>query len=153
MIDIEKIKIIADQIVDIYRAQLDEKNINASGKLRDTVETVVEIRGNKIVISLNLQDYWKFVEEGRPPGGYPPPPNIANWIKIKPVIPDARSGKIPSDRQLVYLISRKIATKGYEGRFPLKATLEDPKMNNIIQDIKNEIVAQINQNLLGEQKI
>ena len=153
MIDIEKIKIIADQIVEIYRAQLDEKNINASGKLRDTVETVVEIRGNKIVISLNLQDYWKFVEEGRPPGGYPPPNLIENWVKIKPVIPDARSGKIPSDRQLVYLISRKIATKGYEGRFPLKTTLEDPKMNNIIQDIKNEIVTQINQYLLGEQKI
>ena len=150
MIDLEKIKIIADRIRDIYREKLDEKNINASGTLSNTVEAEVEIRGNKIVISLNLQDYWKFVEEGRPPGGYPPPPNIANWIKIKPVIPDARSGKIPSEKQLVYLISRKIATRGYSGRFPLKATLEDTRMNDIIQDIKTEIVRQLQQQLLGE---
>jgi hypothetical protein len=150
MIDLEKIKIIADRITDIYREKLDEKNINASGTLSNTVEAEVEIRGNKIIVSLNLQDYWKFVEEGRPPGGYPPPPNIANWIRIKPVIPDARSGKIPSEKQLVYLISRKIATKGYEGRFPLKATLEDTRMNDIIQDIKTEIVRQLQQQLLGE---
>lgn len=150
MIDLEKIKIIADRITEIYREKLDEKNINASGTLSNTVEAEVEIRGNKIIVSLNLQDYWKFVEEGRPPGGYPPPPNIANWIRIKPIIPDARSGKIPSEKQLVYLISRKIATKGYSGRFPLKATLEDKRMNDIIQDIKTEIVRQLQQQLLGE---
>ena len=97
------------------------------GKLADTIETVITIGEDKFTASLKLNDYWKYVEEGVAPSGkfgnpgWKAYPAIADWITIKPVIPRPDgNGRIPTPKQLAYLITRKIVDEGTHGTHDLK---------------------------------
>lgn len=60
-------------------------------------------------VSIDLNDYWKYVENDTRPH-WPPRSAILNWVKIKPVIPRPdNKGRIPTQEQLAFLISRRIA--------------------------------------------
>ena len=77
-------------------------------------------------ITLQLQDYWKYIEDGRKPGKFPPVGAIMRWIEVKPVIPRPNDfGKIPTPKQLAYLIGRKIERDGIEPFPALKTTKEE----------------------------
>jgi len=67
-----------------------------------------------------LPDYWQWAENGRKPGGFPPPNAILKWVQFKRLVPDSRNGKVPDTKQLVYMISRKIALKGTQGKHLLQ---------------------------------
>lgn len=87
----------------------------ATGELLNSVEYTVEADDRSITLSLKLQDYYKWVEEGRQPGRFPPVDKILEWIRVKPILPDERNGKLPTEQQLAFLIGRKIAEEGIEG--------------------------------------
>lgn len=146
--DLEPIKRIAEQVTTLYQKQLESKGIPASGTLGNTASFEVEFRGNRLVVTLNLEHYWKYVEYGRRPGKMPPIDNIEEWIRVKPVIPDASNGKVPTSRQLAYLIARKIGREGIQGRRPLEATVYSNEFESIIDAIKEEITRQLSQTLL-----
>lgn len=86
----------------------------ATGELLNSVEYTVETDDRSITLSLKLQDYYKWVEEGRQPGRFPPVDKILEWIRVKPILPDERNGKLPTEQQLAFLIGRKIAEEGIE---------------------------------------
>ena len=96
-----------------YRQEIANTGAFASGRLFDSVHYVVEVNNSTIDLCLSLEDYWKYVEDGRGPGKFPPLDRIEEWITIKPVAPypDAQ-GKVPSNKQLAFLIGRKIAEEG-----------------------------------------
>lgn len=146
--DLEPIKKIADQIVDIYRKQLESKGIPASGTLGDTASVEVEMNGTKLVVSLNLEHYWRYVEYGRRPGKMPPIDNIEEWIRVKPVVPNAMNGKVPTSRQLAFMIARKIGREGTKARRPLEATVYSDGFESVMDAIKAEITKQLRQTLL-----
>ena len=79
------------------------------------VTTMVQQGDQAWTVSITLNEYWKYVEEGTKPH-WPPPSAILKWITVKPVIPrpDAK-GRIPSPKSLAYLIGRKISEEGTEG--------------------------------------
>lgn len=92
--------------------------------LASTVTSEVIVKGTTYEVVLNLQDYWKYVEEGTRPH-WPPISAIAHWVQIKPVIPRPdEKGNIPSQQSLAFLISRKIAEKGTQGTHDLKETTD-----------------------------
>lgn len=92
--------------------------------LASTVTSEVIVKGTTYEVVLNLQDYWKYVEEGTRPH-WPPISAIAHWIQIKPVIPRPdEKGNIPSQQSLAFLISRKIAREGTTGTHDLKETTD-----------------------------
>lgn len=144
-IDLSPIQNIAKQIIELYRLQLDKDGINASGNLSNNIKSIVEFNDTRLIISLELEDYWKYVEYGRGPGKMPPIDAIEQWIKIKPVIPEARNGKIPDTRQLAFLIARKIGRDGTVGRYPIEKIKKSDNMKTIIDDVKRELVRQIKQ--------
>lgn len=146
-IELDNIQRIANQVVDIYRQQLEAKGINASGTLSQTAQCIVELNGDKLLISLNLEPYWRYVEYGRRPGKMPPIDSIKNWIEVKPVVPDARSGKVPTTNQLAFLIARKIGREGIPARRPLEAAVYSDEMEMVIQAIKAEVINQLRQQL------
>lgn len=150
MIELDKIQPLADKIVELYRKQLETQGINASSTLSKTAKAIVEINGNKLLVSLNLEPYWKYVEYGRKAGKMPPIDAIAEWIRIKPIVPEPINGKVPDTRQLAYLIARKIGREGIEGRKPITNIVYSDAVESIIQDIKNEIVKQLKQSTLGD---
>lgn len=92
--------------------------------LASTVTSQVEVNGTTYSVVLNLQEYWKYVEEGTRPH-WPPPSAILDWIEVKPVIPRPdEKGRIPTPKQLAYLIGRKIAREGTKGTHDLKETTD-----------------------------
>lgn len=114
---------------DGYKERLAADGINASGSLSNSVTANVELDGTVFEVSLTLNEYWKYIEGGRPPtqnnGNGELRRNILQWIKAKPVLPTPFNGKLPTEEQLAYLISRKIHREGYEGKEPLKKTFEE----------------------------
>ena len=65
------------------------------------------------------------MENGRGPGKFPPPDKILEWIRIKPIIPDDRGGRLPTEQQLAFLIGRKIAEQGIEPGNQLHNAMDD----------------------------
>jgi hypothetical protein len=116
----------------LYKSKLTSGEKNASKKLLDSVKGNVVVGEQEYEVTLTLEHYWKYVEFGRQgkessplkayPGAYPPgkaafPPMnaILEWIKVKPVVPRPdRNGRIPTQKQLAFLISRKIWNEGIE---------------------------------------
>lgn len=102
-----------------YVDSLAKNKRNASGTLSSTVHAEVEVNGMTYEVNLYLQDYWKYIEEGTEPH-WPPVDAIMQWIAVKPVIPRPGSdGRVPTQKQLAYLIGRKIAEEGTEGTHDL----------------------------------
>lgn len=131
---------LVDQIANLYRENLEP--YRASGRLQDFT-THISINNSLFRIQFDIEDYWKYIENGRGPGKRPPISVIENWIKIKPIIPDGRSGKIPDTRQLAYAIATKIGREGYKGHKPLHKTLYSDEADSLISAIKQEISLQI----------
>ena len=117
---------LAEEIRRNYREHLmDEGHYTTLGselRLVDSIKAEVTFDGQSFVGTLEMNDYWKYVEEDTTPH-WPPRDAILNWIQIKPVIPrpDSR-GRIPKPEQLAFLISRKIARVGTEGTHDLQKT-------------------------------
>lgn len=111
---------------EIYKYQISLGGKNASRKLIDNVRSQVIVNGRGYEVTLTLQHYWKYIEAGRKPGKFPPVGAILNWIQVKPIIPrpDA-NGRIPSPKQLAYLIGRKIEQEGIKPFPALKTTQEE----------------------------
>lgn len=112
-----------------YQDKLIQDDKIATGNLLNSVEYIVQKDGQAISVSLQLEDYYKWVEEGRKPGKFPPIDKMLEYIRVKPVIPDERNGRIPDEKQLAFLIARKIANEGiepgYQLRDSIKETMED----------------------------
>lgn len=140
-------EIIAQQ----YKDTLNNEGITASGKLVNSVKTVFSQNGSLFEVSLSLEDYWKSIEYGRPPtknsGNGELRRAILEWITVKPVIKRPYNGKLPTDEQLAYLISRKIHTLGYEGRQPLQRTIDELRAD-IIRDITEAVQKDLNKDVL-----
>lgn len=116
----------AQKAEELYKRKLTDKGINASYKLLNSVETTVKRNDDEFVVTIHLEDYWYYVENGRGPGKFPPIDKILDWIRVKPVIPytDSR-GRLPTEEQLAFLIARKIARDGTEPRRVLAETITE----------------------------
>lgn len=118
-----------ERVKETYRGYLQSEGINASGSLSNTISVNVDGGENTYEVSLNLNEYWKWLEGGRAPtrngGNGELRRNILEWIRVKPVLPKPFNGKLPTEAQLAYLISRKIHKFGYEGKGLLRKSQDD----------------------------
>ena len=122
---------------------MDAADYNKQGELYNFKWTT-EWKDNLFEVYFDLPQYFPFAENGRRPGKFPPPDAILKWVQFKRLVPrPGRDGKVPSTNQLVYLISRKIATKGTEGKHLFEKTLEDPNLDNIADKLVELITAEL----------
>lgn len=135
-----KIRDLVNDISNIHKHNLESSK--SSGKLQN-FKTHININDTRFLVQFEMEDYWKYVERGRSPGKFPPLNEIESWIRIKPIIPDARTGKVPDTRQLAFLISRKIAREGTPAQKPLEKTLQSTEVNSLINAIKQEFIDQV----------
>lgn len=97
-------------------------------RLHETITTAVEVDGKKFSVSLNMNHYWEYLEYGTGPARgrdkyWPNSAAIAKWIEVKPVIPRPDgAGRIPTAKQLTFLISRKIHDEGTKGTHGFETT-------------------------------
>ena len=122
--DNKDIRDICSQIADVYKHNMLKAGYNQQGELMNFKWTT-EFNGTMFELYFILPDYFPFAENGRRPGKFPPPEEILKWIRFKQMVPRAINGKVPTTNQLVYLISRKIAQKGTEGKHLLQKTINE----------------------------
>lgn len=96
----------------------------ATGELIKSVQYKTTFNDREFIISLDLENYWKWVEDDTRPH-FPPVNAILSWIRAKPVLPyPDKRGKLPTPNQLAYLIGRKISIEGTKGTHDLEKTLK-----------------------------
>ena len=127
-------------IADIYKQNLESSK--ATGNLQN-FQTHITLNDTTFSVEFELEDYWKYVEYGRGQGKQPPIEAIEDWIRIKPIVPDSRTGKVPNTKQLAYLIARKIGREGTPAQKPLSNTMWSEDVDILISAIKRNIVDQV----------
>lgn len=124
---------IGTEIRDKYKEKL-KTGAYATGKLYNSVQYKVSITDSSVKLSLNLEDYWINVENGRVAGKKMPPISvIRKWMLSK---------NIPDKNGLAYLISRKISKKGIKAKPYLRQT-----KNEVIPNYMDDITKAINEDL------
>lgn len=115
-----------EELKNLLDSEYRKKVPTASGKLKKFTSKV-EYGNNCYKIIFDLPSYWYYVEKGRKSGKFPPINKIEEWVKIKPIIPTSYNGKIPTTKQLSFLIARKIAKKGTKPQNTLEKVFTENK--------------------------
>lgn len=112
----------SEEVKRLYKERLEKDGKRATGALIDNIETEVRYNNLSFKVVMSLADYWKYIEDGTR-AHWPPRDAILKWIKAKPIIPTPDSrGKLPTDNQLAFLISRAMA-----GLSPNQEKLHNPE--------------------------
>ena len=140
----------AEEVVESYKNKLVAHDHYASGKLWESVMALpIKVEGSRITVELQMNWYWKIIEEGlRPDGKYKNPGSfkgvfrgIMNWLTVKPTLPSHDySGKLPNGhtlsnddktrtKQLAAMISKSILKHGTKGTHLLADTVQETRAN------------------------
>lgn len=121
-----EIDVVIQQFIGDVKMNLDKNDLNASGQLSASIIPLPTITADGIVkIRIELNDYWKDVDEGTKPLGFNKTnvakmlPQIMRWIANKPSV---QLSKIKKRETLAYLITRAILKKGTIKRFGYKGS-------------------------------
>lgn len=148
----------AEYIIEHYRADLKSNrpgktyNAIATGNLYNKVEQNVKLNGTVFTVSIDLMDYWQYVEDGRRAGARKPPYRaILKWISDKGITPyPDKRGKIPTEKTLAFIIQNSIAKKGIRPTNYLRYNIDDAikifkeKIEMaLVQDFRTIIVSKI----------
>lgn len=151
-LDLTTIKDITDSFVNELKAKLESNGTNASGDLSKSIKGIVKFDGKYVTVSIRLNEYWKYIENGTKPH-FPPVDAIKKWISVKPVLPrPLASGKLPTENQLAYLIGRKISRFGTKHKPFLNNTKEEFDLvgkvyNATLELITKQLEQEINEEL------
>lgn len=151
-LDLTTIKDITERFCQELKNKLDSNNSNSSGKLSKSIKGIVKYDGKYLSVSISLQDYWKYIENGTKPH-FPPVDAIRKWIKVKPVLPrPLANGKLPTENQLAYLIGRKISKVGTKAKPFLQPTIKEFDLvgkvyNEVLELVTKQITEEINEEL------
>ena len=103
----EGLELIGDFIVDQLVKTIEVQGHRATGKLQDTMRSVVTTSGNGFEITIYGQDYAKNVEKGVPAGVWVSVDKLAEWVQVKGIATGEKEIK-----NIAYAIQRKIHDKG-----------------------------------------
>ena len=129
-------------LVENYQRALADYGVNASGELSKSLKYIIDDKTKgQFEVNLELLEYWKYIERGRKAGKMPPISAIEKWIEVKPVLPrPMANGKLPTTKQLAYLIARKIGDEGILPRPILQERVNSA--NNVFFNLIEEAIAE-----------
>lgn len=141
----DDINTICAELLERYKQGIKNSGHYASGELTNTARYITTWNGKYFELYFNLQDYWKYLENGTKPH-FPPVNKIEDWIKIKPIVPQAVNGKVPSTKQLAFLIARGISKNGTKPTKILQNTLDgaDDLLNRLVEAFEEQLQEEIN---------
>ena len=85
----------------------------------------------------------------------PPIDAILQWVKVKPIIPRENNGIIPTEKQLAYLIARKIGREGTDPQNTFNEANQSAKdrfINKILEAIKKDMGTELGQAFVALHK-
>lgn len=130
-----------DQMCEDIRVKLGYENVVVGWK----------IEGGSIQVIIDGPESLQYIENGRGPGKFPPPTAIEDWIVRKNILPREQNGHLPTIKQLSFLIGRKIAEQGVEGKHHISETTEEIYIyykERIVECIDFDICTYIKNNFL-----
>lgn len=148
-INTQTINQIVDDFMYAYASNIIDSGHNASGKLITDMKKLLSWNGRFFTVSLSLPPYWKYLENGTKPH-FPPINAILKWIKVKPILPREFNGKLPTQKQLAYMIANKIDKVGTQPTQLLQKTKTD---FNVVGKIYDAFVQAYNDYLNKEMDI
>ena len=136
---------ICADLLERYKQSIKDSGHSASGDLANTARYITKWDGKYFELYFNLQGYWRYLENGTKPH-FPPLEAIERWITVKHIIPTTNSGKIPSTKQLAFLIARGISKNGTKPTKLLQQTIDgaDDLINLIVDEITKQLQEEIN---------
>ena len=132
-IDLTEINKIVDDFMYSYMTHIVDTNHSATGNLALNQTKLIVINDHSFEVYLQLEDYWKYLENGTKPH-FPPISAIREWIRVKPVLPRPYKGKLPTETQLAYMIANKIDKVGTQATHLLRNTIKDFNLTQKLQD-------------------
>lgn len=134
---IKVLEVIGAEVRDKYKDKI-KTGAYATGKLYNSVQYKINITETAVKLSLNLEDYWINVENGRAAGKKMPPVSvIRKWMLNK---------SIPDKNGLAYLISRKISKRGIKPKPYLKQVKNDV-IPNYLDDISKALTNDLKESI------
>ena len=109
-----------------YKTKIQKKDKIASGNLLASISTKIEVDGSVYTVILNSANYLKYLETGTKPH-WPPTEPILRWVKDKRLPTREYTGdkSLPTEKQLTYLVCRKISEEGTEKNYIIAETIEE----------------------------
>ena len=148
---------ILNNLIEKYKTILKEDGKVASGGLLNSIQGEVRVDNNLYTFVINLNDYWKFLEYGVNGTAVDNGSTysfkkktvntdaIEKWITVKGIVPHSINNKVPSTKQLAYVMSRSIARNGIKGGHYLNSSLQSTDfINNIIEEFSKQVNIEIN---------
>lgn len=162
-VDVTRLYDIADKIIDRYVARLKELDAQGTGNLINSIRANVDLRDQIVYLTMDVLDYWYFIENGRGPshanGWANPIEDLSTWISSK-----IQRGKfmpkpghpLPTTqkeiRQVSWAVYKKITKKGYERlgekAMPLQRTLDSSM--DLLQEFAGVVADQIGKEVEAE---
>ena len=89
------------------------------------------------------------MENGTAPH-FPPVSAIENWITVKRIVPNAANNRIPTTKQLAFVIARSISKKGTPATKLLQKTIDSSEdlIELMIEKLTELIEEQLNEEKL-----
>lgn len=124
-IEPDNLQLVINEFIKKLQKNLRDKDLEASGKLIASIQSLpIEQEPGLLKIKIELEDYWRQVEEGTKPLGFTKEnrkklqPKILRWIKEKPSL----QSKVEASKRLSlsYAIATNILKKGTIKRFNYK---------------------------------
>lgn len=141
-LEFKHLKEVLNRFGDLVKTRYQSYVPEATGTLAGETSFHVDVNGNKYEVVLNLPVYWKWVENGRKAGKMPPIEPILDWIKAKPVVPRERDGRLPTEKQLAFLIARSIGKDGTKGKHVLERSVQEG-LDMMLESIKQAFLEDI----------
>lgn len=139
----------AQNIIDSYKDKIQEYS---SGTLYNSITFKTSITGKGLKITINLADYWQYIEDGRRkyPGQKekrPPIKAIKDWIEVRHIKPRPRrlpNGKteIPTPKALPYMIAWSITKEGIKPRPYMQQSI-DENMDAFLRELSIAVESDI----------
>lgn len=130
---------------------------DSDGTLKQSISFSINYAGFPMIFELKLADYYKFIDEGRQPGRFPPIDILKAWIvnkqlSLRPITTLKNSLKKPksitpdqkSIDQLSFLIGRKIARDG----IPATNFYTNTITQDLLTDLQNNLSIAFKQDVI-----
>ena len=150
-------------LVERYQEGLIDGDHIATGNLYRSVSSEVTLNGQSFIVEFRMPEYGEYLEQGTKPH-FPPwsDPNegILAWVRAKRIAyRKDDQGKLPTEKQLAFLIARKIDERGTKGThiYEKANQLTYNEWNKLIDEAinmdLNENLEEILQNLNQKTKV
>jgi len=112
-----------DELINNYKYLLQKDKKSASGNLINSLKNNgITVENNELKGNIEIAEYWKYVENGRRPGKFPPPNKIFDWTKQR-ALPMVKAS-VKERESFSFLVGRKISKEGIKPGNQFNTALE-----------------------------